>query len=388
MDSKMASSLSSSSSRETRSENHQSKKIGCMAGIFHLIHKHHNSQKRLTEKKNDKNVTNSKTTSKTKRPAEAEIPVEGNKEIIGLPGNSTATADIRRFSCDVPRSPTLPPEIRRSNSVNSPENFSRTPALVARLMGLEEIRLAPESANEKRRKLLGALEKCDEDLKALKKFIEGVRMEKDRRISLPVSGVEYRPKYRPSPRESVAGEARVKARASLGGRECFERDLDGGGATIEEKMHSEFNCEQPSPVSVLDEISSPLKYRSYTLRKGGRHKKLKDDDFSCPFFQRIMFEALPQFSCRKGNDPFGYFSPAAKKTRRRRLPFSRSRTMIESVNEVWKDGIREERWELGRIGVVLEGDIFGELVDEMVRELGWFYKCSLPMETCRKRLCF
>lgn len=46
----------------------------------------------------------------------------------------------RRLSCEVPRSPTLPPEIRRSNSVNSPESFKTRPsALVARLMGLEEM---------------------------------------------------------------------------------------------------------------------------------------------------------------------------------------------------------------------------------------------------------
>lgn len=35
---------------------------------------------------------------------------------------------------------------------------------------------SPASAAEKRRKLLGALEKCDEDLKSLKRIIDAVRV--------------------------------------------------------------------------------------------------------------------------------------------------------------------------------------------------------------------
>ncbi|KAL4274187.1 hypothetical protein AHAS_Ahas04G0115700 [Arachis hypogaea] len=82
--------------------------------------------------------------------------------------------------CEVPRSPTLPTEIRQSHATKpqSPTAESRSPALVVRLMRLDEApEAAPaESVVEKRRQLLGALQRCDEDLKALKKIIEAVQL--------------------------------------------------------------------------------------------------------------------------------------------------------------------------------------------------------------------
>lgn len=93
-------------------------------------------------------------------------------------GKGTEVVDFsrRRISCDLPtRSPTLSAEIRRSSSVNSPTKNGKSPALVARLMGLEAVPAAEETSSEKRRKLLGALEKCDNDLKALKKIIMALR---------------------------------------------------------------------------------------------------------------------------------------------------------------------------------------------------------------------
>ncbi|EHA8586716.1 hypothetical protein COCNU_scaffold000789G000010 [Cocos nucifera] len=92
------------------------------------------------------------------------------------PETTVIVSELRQHSCEVPRSPTLPPEIRRSISAASPDSPRRSPALVARLMGLEDAPVSSlESAAEKRRKLLGALEKCDEDLNALKRIIEAVR---------------------------------------------------------------------------------------------------------------------------------------------------------------------------------------------------------------------
>lgn len=110
------------------------------------------------------------------------------------------------------------------------------------------------------------------------------------------------------------------------------------------------------------------------------------DDISGSFFHRITVESLPKFTLRKGDEPIEHFSsPKSIK----QWPRSRcSKAMVETVNEVWKDGIWEERGELGRMGVVLEGDIFGELVEEIVRELGCYCKRTLPLEACRKRLRF
>lgn len=73
---------------------------------------------------------------------------------------------VGRVSCNtitMPRSPTIPAEIRQ-----------QTPAIIARLMGLEE--MPDDHSRQKRQQLLGALEKCDQDLKALKKMIDVVRV--------------------------------------------------------------------------------------------------------------------------------------------------------------------------------------------------------------------
>ncbi|XLT13402.1 hypothetical protein HN51_059092, partial [Arachis hypogaea] len=82
--------------------------------------------------------------------------------------------------CEVPRSPMLPIEIHQSHAIKPQSSTaeSRSPALVARLMGLDEAPEAvpAESVVEKRRQLLGALQQCDEDLKELKKIIEAVQL--------------------------------------------------------------------------------------------------------------------------------------------------------------------------------------------------------------------
>uniref|UniRef100_A0A803LZS8 Plus3 domain-containing protein n=1 Tax=Chenopodium quinoa TaxID=63459 RepID=A0A803LZS8_CHEQI len=90
-----------------------------------------------------------------------------------------------RLSLDqTPRSPAIPAEIRRSSTDSSVSS----PRVVARLMGLEDFPArypAPATvvspSAEKRRKLLGALEKCDEDLQALKKIIEAGSVDLRRR---------------------------------------------------------------------------------------------------------------------------------------------------------------------------------------------------------------
>jgi len=120
----------------------------------------------------------------------------------------------------------LPAEIRRSKSLNSPERFRAPPALVARLMGLSDIPPLTTSelaVAEKRRRLLGALEKCDEDLKALKKIIDVVK-------------------------SSVAGTG---------------NDADDEGRP--EKGHDHTLLQQPSPVSVLDEFT-PSAFSGFSKR--------------------------------------------------------------------------------------------------------------------------
>ncbi|XP_052172323.1 uncharacterized protein LOC127788251 isoform X2 [Diospyros lotus] len=178
-----ARSSSSSSRRENVAEHRHAAAVGCMAGLLHLSSKYKPRRRFLITfgRKPGKKVED-----------EEEVASPACKSEMGLvqgdceeeKGGDKAR-HVRRLSCQVPRSPTLPAEIRRSNSVNSrtpEESFRLTtaaqtqPALVARLMGLEEIPSADQSAAEKRRKLLmSALEKCDEDLKAIKQIIDALR---------------------------------------------------------------------------------------------------------------------------------------------------------------------------------------------------------------------
>lgn len=262
-------------------------------------------------------------------------------------------------------------------------------------MGLEEIPPpSPESATEKRRKLLGALEKCDEDLKALKKIIEAVSVAEDRRNLCAVTlrepsadSVAVTSDRREFLHEYVLG-SRFKGRAAVGARENGLRDLDGEDLMMEEKRCSDVNGEQPSPVSVLDEISSsPSEKESDTPETGGGRYKVKDDMNGC-FFHRATVDSFQGFYKEKGGeDPMEKMSSMMKMTKRR-SGSTASKSMVNTVNEVWKDGIWEEKWEIGKLGVELEGDIFGDLVDEIVRELGYYFKSSLPLKICRKRLYF
>lgn len=109
-------------------------------------------------------------------------------------------------------------------------------------MGLEDGPMAtpakPESVTEKRERLLSALQKCDEDLKALKKIIEAVRSADQQR---------------------TPSSARSRSSAS-----CF----GDKSRTVSEVTCSELKGEQqPSPVSVLDEFTrSPLSLSNYSER--------------------------------------------------------------------------------------------------------------------------
>lgn len=147
----------------------------------------------------------------------------------------------RRFSWDAPRSPAIPTEIRRSKSMNFPEHDHRSPpALVAGLQENLPTGHFPKmeynySTLEKRRKLMSDLEKCDEDLKELKKIIETVRFAEHLR-SLPA----------------------LKRLNTFG----------GGGENTVKKREYYSNNEQPSPVSVLDELTrSPLISSTYSSRR-------------------------------------------------------------------------------------------------------------------------
>ncbi|XP_057948422.1 uncharacterized protein LOC131144068 [Malania oleifera] len=336
--------LSSTSRREMGPGNHHATSIGCMSGIFQLLCTYHIRRKFLTLGKKTavscpkEEALLSKTQSAT----------ESNNKKHG-----DIVTDVRRLSCEVPRSPTIPADIRRWNSINSPDNCGTPPALVARLMGLEGVP-AQETAAEKRRKLLGALEKCDEDLKALKKIIEALRSAENLRPSPVVKNVI----------------------------------VEDSGELTKKKRVPEFNGEQPSPVSVLDEFtrSPPSTYaQKYTNgRRGMRQQKQQlvrkkpgeDND--------IKLSAETAKQVEKIN--------ADESSTAQQLPWywSSSGGMIETVEEVRRDIAWGEKREVGRIGLALQDHICRDLIEETVKEMGCccIIPNSLPLEACKRRLCF
>lgn len=108
--------------------------------------------------------------------------------------------------------------------------------------------------------------------------------------------------------------------------------------------------------------------------------------------------APPAFACIKAppslppqdQRPVGPTNLLRRRRRwRRRLPCSKA--MAQSVEEVSESGVWEEMWELDRIWLELEGSILGDLVAELVKELGFRRgrPSSLPFFAgCRKRLFF
>lgn len=327
------------------------KTIGCMSGILHLLSNSHSHRPRrfLTfGKKHTKNNGSSSSASSVN--SRRENTREDKIADVSIGRNP-------RSSCEVPRSPTLPAEIRRSSSAAPTmveEKRRGSPALVARLMGLEEAPATPpESVEEKRQRLLGALQRCDEDLKVLKKIIESVRL--DDRSPVPAPAVT----------------------------------LSAGSVAEKVKTVSEVtNCsvingeqQQPSPVSVLDEFTrSPLSPSCYS----GRHsfgrmqqhkqqllKKPGEDEISNTFIYERMTSELVHNKKVNIEDHSHMWS---------------SKAMIRSVEEVCRDIAWGEKRELGRIGLVLQDYICKDLIEETVRELGCLY--TLPFEACKRRLCF
>ncbi|MED6196316.1 hypothetical protein PIB30_046352 [Stylosanthes scabra] len=245
----------SSSRRENAPEKIHAKTIGCMSGILHLISGSNRRQRRFLTFGNKKNSKNNASSAVSSVAAGEKSKEQRTSEVTA--GRNS------RLPCEVPRSPTLPAEIRlssRSTKPQSPTAESRSPALVARLMGLEAAPAASpeESVAEKRRKLLGALQRCDEDLKALKMIIEAVQ------LTDPL----------PSEESKTAGE------------------FEGKIKTVSEVKCSVFNGEQqqPSPVSVLDEFTrSPLSPSCHS----GRHSFGKSLPYSS--LQSVSFINLRHF---------------------------------------------------------------------------------------------
>lgn len=68
-----------------------------------------------------------------------------------------------------------------------------------------------------------------------------------------------------------------------------------------------------------------------------------------------------------------------------------SKVMRDTVEGVCKDIAWGQKREVGRIGLALQHQIYGDLIEELVKDLKFSYTCSfssLPFEGCKRRLCF
>ncbi|PIN20904.1 hypothetical protein CDL12_06388 [Handroanthus impetiginosus] len=338
------------------------KSIGCMSGIIQLFSKYQNPKKRIAfgkkqEQRKPSSPAKAKGTGATKN-SDQYPAVEDKAEKL--------TCETKRLICDnkVPRSPTLPPEIRQSNAASSPENQRTPSSLVARLMGLEDIDAAARrqafveySITEKRRRLLQALEKCNEDLEALKKIIKAVQTA-DMRLQPPRSG------------SGNAGPLVVKSC----GKKCTEavaEETNIPAVTAEELSRS-----PPSSFSVAQNTTAGATCVAQQRRTTAIKKPGEDDEPITKMFDKSTITQSSLLMRRRAT--VAAVAP----------PWS-SRAMIESVEEACNDIAWGEKREIGRIGLALQDYLCRELIEEVVKELK---SCpvhhSLPLEACKRSLRF
>lgn len=405
-----------------------------MAGLLRLLSPYHRShhRKRLTAKNAAPPVVC--TPPSPPPPFRQKVPVATySPSSQGQPPQQqmhpAPTPVRRRRSCDAPRSPTIAPEHRRA-SCDSPR--PTPPAIVARLMGLEESAPPspaattprplptrpppppPETAAEKRRKLLGALEKCDEDLKTLRRIIAAVRA-----AEMRAAAASDAP---PTP-EATGKESDNRW------KDDGSRDVDPSPSPTPQKPRSEEHY--PSPDSVLDAITSPrfpcrkrsspctdldadrklscgtpavgskIVKPSRTLVFSGDYCKIKpcNELHAVAMYHHpvVAIEAIPRWI----PPPPPPSSEISWRHRRRwgleaAAASGRSRAMAESVGEVWGHGADEERHEAGRVGAALERAILHDLVGDVVAEMLAQSAAPTPhpfvhgagAAMCRKRLVF
>ncbi|KAI3926885.1 hypothetical protein MKX01_032800 [Papaver californicum] len=436
--------------KKTTSSSVNHKSIGCMSGIFHLVSRYQHRRKLLTnsssssekqEKCNNNKNNNSSVQAQLNPKSESQLAPKPKQTLVSdqktTLSPSLTDSDMKRFSFDSPRSPTIPSEIRLSVNVNSKSNVDsdhqnqqRSPALVARLMGLDDFPPTPSSSSsspspsEKRRKLMVALEKCDEDLKTLKNIIDTIRSTNDShsRTSPMGPGIHHTStngvvKTDSSELQTVNvndGAISEMKNSITKKKKLFGDDesMNGADSMMKAKSCSEFNSsggsnnsdevDQPSPISVLELISSPPPPLMLPHQQTGEKlKKLREDGNSFSFFQRIAFETLPRISGRRLSSEFSSTTLTNRSLLSSTSAFQNDRckkTKVEIVNEACLDAVCGERWELGRIGVVLEDYMFNELIDETVRELLLgccstytniiYSSSSVPYGSCKKKLCF
>ncbi|XP_011070026.1 uncharacterized protein LOC105155777 [Sesamum indicum] len=346
-------------------ETHHAKGVGCMSGIIHLFSKYQNPNKRLTfGRKQEK--------SKPSSPAKAKgspIPATKNSAKEDKIEKQTSDTSKRVLKCEVKvlRSPTLPPEIRKSTAASSPENARTPSSLVARLMGLEDTTPAArrpafdgDPLIEKRQRLLQALEKCNEDLESLKRIIKAVQ----------TADVRIQPPHPAAPKRGLpsAGNDAKPCIKSCTFVTAEEQNIPAGD--LARSPLRNFSVAHNTTIAAGATRATPQQRKPTAAKKPG-----EDDE---PIAKLHNHPTIMESSLLVKRQ-----AAASRSVRS-------SRAMVESVEEVCRDIAWGEKREVGRIGLVLQDQLCRELIEEVVKEL---VKPSrnvqpLPLEACKRRLCF
>ncbi|GAA0145453.1 hypothetical protein LIER_36133 [Lithospermum erythrorhizon] len=347
-------SLLSSSRRETppppQKHHVAATSVGCMSGIFHLITKYQNRNKRLTSgKKHTKSNTSNGNSSSPKRANKA----------------SRTTQTSPSANKEVPGSPTpLRPE-----TTSGSKGHRKQPTLVARLMGLEEIpgTISPcnnkvvkkeESDEEKRRKLMQALQRCNNDLATLKKVIKNVQ--------------EVEKSVQPPDKVEVGGNGGSDSATPPSRTSCMMNQSDhqrlSHACVIDQRFRS---STIKKPVAASPGEVTPPPCKPPTPRKNPR----QDDGIETYFFHKKSLANNKSWDIK--HDEIS--SPS--KTRS-------SKAMIQSVEQVCRDIAWGEKREVGKIGLMVQECIWKDLIEEIVQEMAGCWIHVLPFEACRRRLTF
>ncbi|XP_073277608.1 uncharacterized protein [Primulina huaijiensis] len=316
-------------------ETRHAKPIGCMSGIFQLFSKYQNFSKRLTfGRKREKCEPSS--------PAKDKDKPKKDSLSSGREDKSGSHDFGLSIEINVPRSPSIPPENPRTPS-----------SLVARLMGLGDMNTAVKrpaleetcTISEKRRQLIRALEKCNDDLEGLRRIIQAVQTNDVRLAKRDLSGRENE--------DSWVANSCTEKRAAVGAWAPTSGFPETQNPAV---------CPTPKTPACL------LPHRKHPTAS----KKPGEDDA----------ELMAVFLTRSRRSPPIATSP--------RLSSTSSSPKARTLEEVCKDVAWGEQREMGRILMVLQDYICRDLVEDVVRELKScrVHDYSLPLDGCKRRLSF